>query len=412
MNEFFYAFYLLSGHFDSLLAVNGIDLGVDLGVVSSVVLLFLLIINILFHSKIKVPVNFGYEFVILLLILTLAGISLFYTKSPSYGKFKTLFFAKEIILSFAFPFFVYKFDVKRFVKWFVAILFIFTLIYIYELQILPYSNELVYKRFVARYLEIGIANGVVFLIMIFSKQNIYRTDIMQFIVAFLALVFLVLSSARGPAVFLILILTVVFTIRGLSIKIKRTWLVYSFFVIFISLPFVVYVFMSNPKYMAVVNNLLARTIMRFSKFIGFITGSGFDESAFDRILMWRFALDKIFERISTVLFGYGIGSFGILYLGQDIRAYPHNIFLEAWFELGFIALVLFVLFFAIPLIQGRKNPYISSAVIYYLLLNILKSYSFVDMRVVYVFMAMFIFPYVKDKFDTRSKPSVIAQGSQ
>ena len=33
-----------------------------------------------------------------------------------------------------------------------------------------------------------------------------------------------------------------------------------------------------------------------------------------------------------LIFGNGIGSYGILSQGIDARKYPHNIFLESWFE--------------------------------------------------------------------------------
>ncbi len=412
MNEFFYAFYLLSGHFDNLLAVNNINIGIDLGMLMSFVMSAVILLRIFFVSKFRIPVNFFHELLILLLVLLIALVSLLYTKSPDYSKYKTLFFAKEIILSFAYPFLVQNFDVKKFIKWFVFILFSFTTIYIYELQVLPYKNDPVYKRFVSRYLEVGIANGVVFLLMVFSSSKIYKNDFVQFSVAVLALVFLVLSSARGPAIFLIVVLIAALFIKGFSFRIKKSWLIYFFFLVFISLPFIIYVFMSNPKYYSLLNSLLSRTIMRFSKFWGFITGHGLDESTFDRILMWKFTINKIFENLSTILFGYGIGSFGVMYLGQDIRAYPHNIFLEAWFELGFVAFVLFVLFFAIPLAQGKRNPYVSSIVIFYLLLNILKSYSFADMRIVYVFMAMFIYPYVEKSVNIASVPDIKPLDSQ
>ncbi|WP_245724168.1 O-antigen ligase family protein [Natronorubrum texcoconense] len=45
--------------------------------------------------------------------------------------------------------------------------------------------------------------------------------------------------------------------------------------------------------------------------------------------------------IQSPLFGHGIGSYGVLFWGEDIVAYPHNIILEVLSELGLIGLLLF-----------------------------------------------------------------------
>jgi len=42
-------------------------------------------------------------------------------------------------------------------------------------------------------------------------------------------------------------------------------------------------------------------------------------------------------------FGYGFGSFGLLYTGEDVRFYPHNIILEVFVELGIIGMFMFIL---------------------------------------------------------------------
>lgn len=50
----------------------------------------------------------------------------------------------------------------------------------------------------------------------------------------------------------------------------------------------------------------------------------------------------VYYWLQAPFFGHGIGSFGILYSGQDIRYYPHNIILEIGVEAGLIGVVLFV----------------------------------------------------------------------
>ncbi|UHQ98899.1 hypothetical protein HYG81_24345 (plasmid) [Natrinema zhouii] len=48
--------------------------------------------------------------------------------------------------------------------------------------------------------------------------------------------------------------------------------------------------------------------------------------------------------IDAPIFGHGIGSFGVLYVGEDIRSYPHNIVLELGVEGGLVAVILFAAF--------------------------------------------------------------------
>jgi hypothetical protein len=49
------------------------------------------------------------------------------------------------------------------------------------------------------------------------------------------------------------------------------------------------------------------------------------------------------ELIRSNAFGYGFGSYGLLSLGIDERAYPHNVFIEVFLELGVVGLIAFVL---------------------------------------------------------------------
>ena len=323
MQEFFYAFYILSGLFDSLFAVIDINLHIDFGITSSIILIFIMLSDLFFYSKLKFPKLFVQEVLILFLILLIAIISLLYTASPAYGKYKIIVYLKEFIFAFVFPFIVHKFDIKRFVKSFVFILFPYTIVYLYLVQVIPYRNEEVYISFISRYLTVGLFNGIIFFLMIFSKEKFYRNEFTQFFVAFVALVFTILSSARAPLIFLIFILFAYLLVKGFNLMIKKTWILYSFNVLIPGLFIFVFIIFSNKEF--IVENLLSRTILRFSKFLVFFKSKGFDPSTYERILFWEFTIKKIFESLKTVLFGCGIGSFGIIYYGEDIRAYPHNI---------------------------------------------------------------------------------------
>lgn len=62
------------------------------------------------------------------------------------------------------------------------------------------------------------------------------------------------------------------------------------------------------------------------------------KSALDRFDFWRHALAYWAER---PLVGHGVGAFPMLYYGEDVRRYPHNLILEVLSEFGLIGLGLF-----------------------------------------------------------------------
>lgn len=68
----------------------------------------------------------------------------------------------------------------------------------------------------------------------------------------------------------------------------------------------------------------------------------------------------------NIWLGAGIGSFGVLYLNVDKIIYPHNIFLEVYFEWGIIGLVLFVSVLILLLSKMQLN-YVTIAFLFYLI---------------------------------------------
>lgn len=70
-----------------------------------------------------------------------------------------------------------------------------------------------------------------------------------------------------------------------------------------------------------------------------------------RMDRYKYAIEMI---IKNPIIGYGIGSWAVYYTGIDSIDYPHNIFLEIWFELGIIPLVL-VVFIVIYVLKNIKK---------------------------------------------------------
>lgn len=75
----------------------------------------------------------------------------------------------------------------------------------------------------------------------------------------------------------------------------------------------------------------------------FVGGRMFDLSIFSLVHRVNFA-GFIFENdVFNPWKGNGIGMFGLMYMNEDVISYPHNIFLELFFEFGMIGVGLFAL---------------------------------------------------------------------
>lgn len=99
--------------------------------------------------------------------------------------------------------------------------------------------------------------------------------------------------------------------------------------------------------------------------------------------------DAIYHIERSPVFGHGLGSYGLIVYGEDFRAYPHNGFLEIWFESGVFGLLLFITFIASAVTVGVKNCcYALSFAIIYLTLNFLKSSSLEELRILFLLCGM------------------------
>ena len=100
-----------------------------------------------------------------------------------------------------------------------------------------------------------------------------------------------------------------------------------------------------------------------------------------RVKHFKFSKKAITASAKHLVFGYGIGSYGIIKTGIDGRNFPHNIFLETWVELGLIGIIILsaILFFCFNKLNNL-NAGVYFALLF-LLLNLMKSSSLVDMRI-------------------------------
>lgn len=289
-------------------------------------------------------------------------LSLLYSPSPNFSYLKTyLFFAN--IICFIYPLFIIKIDFNLLARLFLTI-FLPISIWFFVARYLFFSPYNVGYSIIDSafydirgfYLGFGYGLSLLTLILIYLKKpSIYVIIILLTILGL---------GARGALLFLFIIIIIwkwkSILKRMLLIKISKRNLRRMGFTLILGIPIVI--IFGNKIYKAI-----SLGLYRFSSLLNFSQ----DSSSLGRLDRMGFALNSIFGSWSTFLFGNGVGSFGIMYSGEDIRDFPHNIFMEGWFEMGVVFFFLLVFFLIYPFFLRRITFYKMLALAF--LLNSLKS---------------------------------------
>ncbi len=390
MAEFLFTLYLLSGIAKVFLKFF---IGDTFAETFNITLIFAALLVLLsgfqgfksIYFKSKLYIARGSLPVIALLLTFYLGmvLSLLYTVSPEYSYIKTFLFLTNLV-AFLFPLTYKDFDFQRFVRYFVYIGSVFIVLY---LSLIPRSYSAYMSENLeisGKYLDIGYlaALNVLLLTLLLPHLQIRRWLKLSFTGVNLAAV--VITGARGPLVFMILVLVmyvlfnpkIIYRFLG-SLDLKKI-LVIAVSVIILAVG--LYNTLSNYT------DNIERNLQRLS-LVTDIESSSLSV----RFAQIYFVVEKIFENAANFLFGSGIGSFGILYAGEDVRLYPHNIILETWFELGVVGIILLLLFFMFYIKKIKLNSP-SFYIFFYLLLNSLKSSSLVDLRIMFgIFACLWVF---------------------
>ncbi len=302
-------------------------------------------------------------------------VTLIYTASPGYSYIKVFMFLSDLV-AVLIPFIYQGFKTKRFFHLFAymgtGLIFIYTALIpsIYT----SYLQDVEYRDMVTRYLDIGYLAGLIILIAAFVCPQMKK--FIKFLLIGINAWTLLVSSARGPMIFLVLVLLIRAGVSFVTFM-KKSWRL-NFKNIFYMMAGVG--LLGTAAYYLIDRYalLLERSITRLLMLLDPQQSSGILE----RITQVSYSFGRIFENAGNFLFGLGIGSFGILYEGVDERNYPHNVVLEIWFELGLIGLILFMMLLLVYFkkIRLRLNFVL---IFIYLLLNSLKSYSLIDLRIMF-----------------------------
>ncbi len=391
--EAIFAVLLLSGTLKMVLPLMGVNGIPDLTLLSAVVVTLIMISHL--KTTLKALAVGKLELIAILTLFYLFMIfSLGYTSSQSASVTKTINFG-TMALAFYFPLLVKDFDMKKFMLILTPLIFLCSILFLnfYTTYISGDATEIFTDmdkeeilQMTALYLTISWLNGILVLYYFFNEKE---TPLLRWSILIIAFIILISAGGRGPLLFTMLILGVYLFYQF-----------YQFLTIFrfnkLILPIIITITLTGSIIFVVSNTTSSSTDNPTVKLVhntverlmGLVTEKGGGASAHSRVTNTIFSVKKINE---SPFWGYGIGSYGYEMTNIDHLDYPHNIFLEVWFELGYMPLLLFLyLFYQVYRnINPKESPW-CLALYFYFLLNVLKSSSLIDIRMMLGFYALFV----------------------
>lgn len=349
--------------------------------VFSLVVLDILFVSIYLRSSIYISKEKALSVLLLLSFTLLLLISLIYTPSKSYGKEKAVLFG-ICILFFIYPLFIrnlnldllnklYLFIIVPIIIWFILSKYLY-----YSPMNSGYSIvRIEFYDIRNQYLGLGL------LICFFTILQVYLKKTRLLIA--LSLILLLGLGSRGSLLFLAFTLLIwkwkeLASFLQFGIRISKRIGKIIFLSSFILIPLIYFKFNQ-------ITQVFYLGLYRFQSLIG----PGTDISSQGRVSRMFFAIEQIFGSFKAFVFGNGIGSYGLLYTGKDVREYPHNLFLEIWFELGVFSLIIFLLFLITPFYFRR--PALPKVLVICFLLHAMKSGDLTSLWILFFAYGLLIF---------------------
>lgn len=359
-----YSLFVLSG---AIKSVVPIQIPLDITLISGLICFLILLFKL--FSTVKIPKDDFIFVIIFLIFFSLYVFSITSTPSPNYAIAK-LSGAFLNFIAFIFPLLI-RFNIKFFFNIFFSVALVISCVSILGRTFLPYSLYGDYLR--QLYLTAGLIAGFA---VLSALSNTFRSRNNYVFLIFI--VILLLLGARGPLIFCSLLLIWVFITR-VSVKKLSNCYVSRYSVclsILLSIFFLALIIVNYQIF----ESQIARTLNRLSLLFAADKGNSINER-----LIYLDVASEMFSR--SLLTGEGLGSFSYYYLGKDVRAYPHNVFLEIASESGFLTFMLFFFFCFAAAIKTFRYPVLFGIVIY-ALLNMSKSNAFEDLRIHFCFIGL------------------------
>ncbi|MDA3820873.1 MAG: hypothetical protein PF590_10485 [Candidatus Delongbacteria bacterium] len=332
MNVIFYI-YLFSGILKVIMKFYGIHLPIDLTALTGAVLSIDVLYHLLkraisgspFHKSVLYP---------LIMLLVFTGWMVFtlaYTPSESYSKAKLFYFATNIV-AFAYPLFHVKININKMLRYFVLGFAIITFWYVPILVHYINTPELHalqrYNSVFNLYLVIGLYSGFS-VILLAIRPKLFKYALFRAFLLIFLLISLFLSGARASIIITLLLLLVILFERAFVFFINAGKMNQSKMVMngFLTLFIITGILVVSVLFSGKINTLASRSVKRFDILVNSLNIATPENKRFEQL---EFSLDKINESASSVVHGYGIGSYGVIESGKDARAYPHNFILEIY----------------------------------------------------------------------------------
>ena len=402
--EFYLILFLLSGMFKNLLfSIYGNNIKIPLTIIFGILLILMIYIKDIYNLK-RLKEEYK-SFIFLLLFFVWSLFSISYSSSENYVWYKLLGLGTNFLAFFG-VLIMKAISLKRFTKYFSYFTYFFSLIFFVINTNSISKNFIFYEYFNEIYIQGWyLVLGqflIVNMLLIFSfsekKKIIYNLLISLNIICLL--------GGRFPIV-LALIVFFIISIYLIQKKYITKKLLMQFFK---SLTIIILINsvlnLSSKTY----RSLLLRSVYRFEVLSSSFNDVNFlndqenyqeslnqENNSFNKRLEYLlFSKTKIFENKSSLILGYGLGSFSNEYDQTDRRLYPHNIIVEIVFELGLIGLLL-ALAFLISNSSSYKSFFTNLALLaaLTLLINSMKSSSIVDLRLLFALLAISIFHFNK-----------------
>ena len=402
--EFYLILFLLSGMFKNLLfSIYGNNIKIPLTIIFGILLILMIYIKDIYKLK-RLKEEYK-SFIFLLLFFVWSLFSISYSSSENYVWYKLLGLGTNFLAFFG-VLIMKEISLKRFTIYFSYFTYFFSLIFFVinpnsiskNFIFHEYFNEIYIQGW---YLVLGqflIVNML--LIFSFSEKKKIIFNLL------ISLNIICLLGGRFPIVLALLVFCII-SIYLIKKKYLTKKLLMQFFK---SLTIIILINsvlnLSSKTY----RSLLLRSIYRFEVLSSSFNDLNFlndqenyqeslnqENNSFNKRLEYLlFSKTKIFENKSSLILGYGLGSFSNEYDQTDRRLYPHNIIVEMVFELGLIGLLL-ALAFLISNSSSYKGFFTNLALLasLTLLINSMKSSSIVDLRLLFALLAISIFHFNK-----------------
>ena len=350
--EFYLILFLLSGMFKNLLfSIYGNNIKIPLTIIFGILLILMIYIKDIYKLK-RLKEEYK-SFIFLLIFFVWSLFSISYSSSENYVWYKLLGLGTNFLAFFG-VLIMKEISLKRFTIYFSYFTYFFSLIFFVinpnsiskNFIFHEYFNEIYIQGW---YLVLG-QFLIVNMLLIFSfsekKKIIYNLLISFNIICLL--------GGRFPIV-LALYSVLYYQYLSHPKKYLNKKLLMQFFKSLIIIILINSVLnLSSKTY----RSLLLRSIYRFEVLSSSFNDLNFlndqenyqeslnqENNSFNKRLEYLlFSKTKIFENKSSLILGYGLGSFSNEYDQTDRRLYPHNIIVEIVFELGLIGLLLALAF--------------------------------------------------------------------